>query len=78
MTRPRQYEIQKFRRHERGQRTITFADTPELALAKAEERVEDGYVIRIREYELSGMPGIPPARPDRFLTVTELREELSR
>jgi hypothetical protein len=55
---------------------MTFADTAAEALAKAEARVEDGYRLKIREYEISGMPGLPPIRPDRYLSLDELREEV--
>lgn len=74
---PRQYEIRKTQRWS-NQSGLAFADTPEEALSKAEELDdgEEGYYVRIREYELSGIPGLPPIRPDRHLSVSELREEV--
>ena len=76
MTAPRQFEIRKTQRWSR-QSGLAWADTAEEALAIAEAKDgEEGYVVRIREYELSGMPGIRPARPDRHFSVEELRAEV--
>jgi hypothetical protein len=76
MTKPRYYEIRKTQKWSR-QSTFTERDTLAEAVAKAEEwGEEDGYVVRIREYELSGMPGLRPIRPDRLLSLADARAEL--
>jgi hypothetical protein len=77
MKQPRRYEVRKTQKWS-NQATFTSRSTLAEAIAKAEEwGEEDGYVLRIREYELSGMPGLRPIRPDRLLTLAEAREELS-
>jgi hypothetical protein len=74
---PRHYEVRKtMKRGGGGQATLGFAETLAGAVAKAETMAEAGYIVRIREYELSGMPGIRPIRPDRLLTPDEARAEL--
>ena len=59
-----------------AQRVTRTVDELEQAITVAEGFEDDGLRARIREFELSGMPGIRPIRPDRYLSLAEARHEL--
>jgi hypothetical protein len=72
----RRYEVRRVQKWSR-QSSGGVEDTLEAAIARAERMGgdTDEHYIRIREYELSGMPGLPAVRPDRLLTLREAIEE---